>query len=105
MEAQDGHERGRPRARDLEEEDDPAGPEDAPVLAEAGVEIGQMAEGVPHAQEVEALVREGQRFPDPLHQVAAPPLPRLAEHARARVQPDDVACRAHQVLRALCRQP
>ena len=65
------------------------------------MQIGHVAEGIRHAQEVEAGVRERQLLPDSLDQVAARSLPRLVEHAGAWVQPDDVAGRAHQTQGAL----
>ena len=50
-----------------------------------------MTQGIPHGQEIEALVPEWQVLHHPLHQGDREGPPRFAQHAAARVEPDHVA--------------
>jgi hypothetical protein len=59
------------------------------VLAEGGVEIGDVAEGVAHAQGVEPPARKGEGLAPRLYEGKPRRAPRLFEHPAARIQADD----------------
>ena len=96
------------RLRDLEDREPAAGPQDAPQLAEAGTEIGDVAHAEADRGGVEARVRVGQREHvalDPLDRVRLAPRPH--EHLAREVEPRDDAALAlggdREVARAAAR--
>ena len=78
----------RARPRDFKDQEAPSRLQDPPAFPEGHAEVGHVAKGIAHAQEIEVVILERQRLHGPLHQRNGEGLPRFLQHAAARVEPD-----------------
>jgi predicted esterase len=87
------------RRGDLEQQQLAAIAEHSAELAEGGPQVGDVAQGVSHRQQVEALAGERQGLGEPAHPLAHPASARLAQHAQAGIESGDPPCGADDGLR------
>ena len=85
------------RARQLHDQQSPAGPQDPQVFPKGTLEIRDVAQCIAHGHEVGTAVGHGQAFGDTLHEGDGQRFTRLGKHPHAQIHPGDAAVVADDI--------